>query len=119
MMYVILLLQFPALFLGIGSLGYAWLKRESPRNTSAWVLPGVAMAFGALVIVVGLVGWQMGLAEMQAALAGAIDDDQIRAMKREGERMASYPAIYGSIIGAPTLVAGVMAAFMVWRRPSE
>ncbi len=119
MMYVILLLQFPALFLGIGSLGFAYMKLQEPRTSnSAYLLPGATAAFGILVIFIGLIGWQMGLSTLESALMGA-SEDQVGMMRREGQRLASYPAIYGSIIGAPTLVAGVMGAFMVWRRPTK
>lgn len=118
-MYVILLLQFPALFLGIGSLGWAWMRlSETREDNRVFLLPAITFAFGLFVLAVGFVGWQMALSAMEQAITPDVIPKEARAMRREGQRLASYPLYYGTLIGLPTMIAGIMSGFMAFRRPT-
>ena len=115
-MWAVLAIGLPAWFFTAIAAGVLMLKREPLPLMLGGLFPALS---GVLAILVGAIGYFLGMS--MAADAIAMADPQVRdLMMAEAERVAVYPFYLGLVMGViPSLIGGVCFALALTLRKSD
>ncbi len=117
-MYLVLalsLLVYPGLLVS-GVLFGSSFREGAPRRKRRLIAGAIPLLGAVALVAVGVVGWQLGLAEAHSAMEMASPESRQRMLAR-GEQIAMYPlqagaamALIPGLVGLVFMVTGLLAS---------